>query len=98
MNNVRLLRKTLNLSQAELAKHIGVTQSALSHYENGACDPLVETARRLIAFAGTCGFKWGLEDVYGSPDVSQQKAPEEMPSTDASDDTQPPAGTPDRKE
>ncbi|HDR8924540.1 TPA: helix-turn-helix transcriptional regulator [Burkholderia vietnamiensis] len=98
MNNVRLLRKILNLSQAELARCIGVTQSALSHYENGACDPLVETARRLIAFAGTCGIKWRLEDVYGSPEVAQPQDGGELPSTDASDDTQPPAGAPDNKE
>lgn len=73
MNNVRSLRKTLGMSQAELAKSIGVTQSALSHYENGSCDPLVETARKLIAFAGTRGITWCLEDVYASPKAAQQK-------------------------
>ncbi|WP_205168802.1 helix-turn-helix transcriptional regulator [Burkholderia sp. LMG 13014] len=73
MNNVRSLRKILGLSQAELAKGIGVTQSALSHYESGSCDPLVATARKLIAFAGSLGFAWRLEDVYGTPELAQQK-------------------------
>jgi len=73
MNNVRSLRKTLGMSQAELAKGIGVTQSALSHYENGSCDPLVETARKLISFAVTHGITWCLEDVYASPDVARSK-------------------------
>ncbi|WP_049096464.1 helix-turn-helix transcriptional regulator [Burkholderia cepacia] len=73
MNNMRSLRKTLGMSQAELAGSIGVTQSALSHYENGSCDPLVGTARRLIAFAGTRGFAWHLDDVYSSPTDPQQK-------------------------
>lgn len=52
---------------------MGVTQSALSHYETGGCDPLVETARRLIAFAKTKGIDWALEDVYASPELTQQK-------------------------
>ncbi|CAJ3444421.1 XRE family transcriptional regulator [Burkholderia pseudomallei] len=73
MNNVRSLRKMLSLSQAELAKNIGVSQSALSHYENGGCNPLVGTARRLIAFAKTHGIEWRLEDVYAAPDLAQQK-------------------------
>jgi putative transcriptional regulator len=67
MNNVRHLRKTLNLSQMRLAEAIGVTQSALSQYETGACDPLIETARRLISFAAPRGFEWTLEDVYAKP-------------------------------
>ncbi|MGU7812681.1 helix-turn-helix transcriptional regulator [Burkholderia semiarida] len=68
MNNVRTLRLALQLSQAELAKSIGITQSALSHYENGACDPLVATARRLISYAASRGVVWQLEDVYSEPD------------------------------
>lgn len=64
MNNVRHIRKRLGLSQSELAGKIGLTQSALSHYENGGCDPLVGTARRLIEFAGTQGISLTLEDVY----------------------------------
>ncbi|MEB2544049.1 helix-turn-helix transcriptional regulator [Burkholderia cenocepacia] len=90
MNNIRSLRSALRLSQAELAKHIGITQSALSHYENGSCDPLVATARRLISFARGRGLIWRLEDVYAAPDLVDR--------TDATDDVQPPAGTPDRKE
>ncbi|MBN3777414.1 helix-turn-helix transcriptional regulator [Burkholderia sp. Ac-20345] len=85
MNNVRHLRKTLQLSQAELAAGIEVTQSALSHYENGNCDPLVETARRLISFAGARGFVWTLEDVYASPDhaVAAAQSPAPTPSAEA---------------
>lgn len=72
MNNVRSLRLALRLSQAELAKNIGITQSALSHYENGACDPLVATARKLISYAATQGVEWRLEDVYSAPDRPSQ--------------------------
>jgi len=88
MNNVRSLRSALRLSQAELAKNIGITQSALSHYENGSCDPLVSTARRLISFARGRGLIWRLEDVYAAPDVTDPQHP-----SDASDDVQPPVGT-----
>ncbi|WP_334032671.1 helix-turn-helix transcriptional regulator [Burkholderia gladioli] len=67
MNNVRQLRKSLGLSQFDLARGIGITQSALSHYENGSCDPLVDTARRLISFAKDRGIDWTLDEVYAEP-------------------------------
>ncbi|WP_205191306.1 helix-turn-helix transcriptional regulator [Burkholderia sp. LMG 13014] len=67
------------LSQADIARQIGVTQSAISHvvkgnqrgflYEPGR--KLIELHERLMARKG---------------------------GIDASDDVQPPAGTPDRKE
>ncbi|MDN7814877.1 helix-turn-helix transcriptional regulator [Burkholderia vietnamiensis] len=88
MNNVRSLRSVLRLSQAELAKNIGITQSALSHYENGSCDPLVATARRLIAFARERGVIWRLEDVYASPAASDLQS-----EADASGDAEPPVGS-----
>lgn len=64
MNNVRYLRNELKLSQAELASALGLTQSALSHYETGACDPLVDTGRKLIAVGKSRGFCWTLDHVY----------------------------------
>lgn len=74
MNNVRHLRKSLGLSQIDLARGIGITQSALSHYENGGCDPLVDTARKLIAFAKEKGVDWTLEDVFSMPVGSADEA------------------------
>ncbi|WP_257744581.1 helix-turn-helix transcriptional regulator [Burkholderia glumae] len=72
MNNVRQLRKSLGLSQFDLARGIGITQSALSHYENGSCDPLVDTARKLIAFAKGLGVEWTLDDVFSPPMVGAE--------------------------
>lgn len=64
MTNLRDIRRTLNLSQAELASAMGVTQSALSQYETGRCQPLIKHAKKLIAFAGGRGILISLEDVY----------------------------------
>ncbi|WP_186122346.1 helix-turn-helix domain-containing protein [Burkholderia gladioli] len=67
MNNIRHLRKSLSLSQAEMAEQIGVTQSALSQYERQLCDPVIETARRMIVYAGSLGAIWTLDQIYSDP-------------------------------
>jgi len=41
-NNLRKLRKSLNLSQEEFAKELGVTQRAVSAWENGSSEPSLE--------------------------------------------------------
>lgn len=74
MTNLRDIRRTLNLSQAELASAMGVTQSALSQYETGRCQPLIKHARRLIAFAEGQGVLISLDDVYaGAPELAETK-------------------------
>lgn len=40
------LRKSLNLGQVEMAKELGVSQSALSKIEAGKLKPTLETFRR----------------------------------------------------
>lgn len=47
MNRLSLLRKSHNMSQAELAEKLGVTQQTISKYENGSREPDTETLKLL---------------------------------------------------
>lgn len=49
---LREARRRAGLSQAELARRAGVTQSVVSAYENAARQPSVPTLARLVAAAG----------------------------------------------
>jgi transcriptional regulator with XRE-family HTH domain len=47
-------RRSLNLSQAEVARRMGTTQSAVSDLENGRAEPMVAT---LIRYADAVGLR-----------------------------------------
>ncbi|MPZ88055.1 MAG: helix-turn-helix domain-containing protein [Nitriliruptorales bacterium] len=49
---VREARRRAGLSQVELARRAGVTQSVVSAYESGARQPSLPTLRKLVAAAG----------------------------------------------
>ena len=49
MNRIKELRKLKNLTQRELAKQIGITQPALSNYEDGR-DPEISILTKLADF------------------------------------------------
>lgn len=50
---VKSLREQRNLTQWELAAHIGVAQSMISHIENGERNPSLEVVVKLAAFFET---------------------------------------------
>lgn len=52
MNRIKMLRKSKNIKQADLAKAISVSQSALSGYETGKYEADTDTYRRLSDFFG----------------------------------------------
>lgn len=52
MNRIKLLRKAKNIKQADLAKAISVSQSALSGYETGKYEADTDTYKRLADFFG----------------------------------------------
>lgn len=72
MNHIRELRKAYNMRQSELAKELGVTQSTISGWENGAFAPNGSSLALLIKvfnvstdyLLGYSESKWptGLED------------------------------------
>ncbi|HEY6746335.1 MAG TPA: helix-turn-helix transcriptional regulator, partial [Mycobacteriales bacterium] len=49
---LRAARKAAGLTQAELARRAGVTQSVISAYEAGRREPSVATLSRLVDAAG----------------------------------------------
>lgn len=51
-DNLRIRRLQLRMSQLDLAKKIGVTQTAIWQYENGEATPKIEIALRLAKALG----------------------------------------------
>lgn len=64
MNNILAIRRRLGLQQTEFADAIGVTQSNVSHYENGRNDPSLDVGRQVVALAKQMGHCVTLEDVF----------------------------------
>ena len=50
---IRMARKRVGLTQAELAVRVGTHQPVISAYENGAREPSIETLRRIVGGTGT---------------------------------------------
>lgn len=59
-NRIKLLRKGLNLSQAEFSEKLGVSQSKLSSYENGKMPPLDMLLRAAETFQVSLDWLMGL--------------------------------------
>jgi uncharacterized protein len=59
---LRSARRKAGLSQAQLARRAGVTQSVISAYESGARQPSLPSLARLVEATGS-----GLEIVIGAP-------------------------------
>jgi len=51
-NNIRCLRKQLNISQGELASHIGLNRGNIASYENGTAEPKICNLLKLAKFFG----------------------------------------------
>ena len=64
MNNVREIRTRLGMSQADLARAIGVTQGNVSHIEQGRQALMPAHATRLIEIASERGVKISFDDIY----------------------------------
>jgi putative transcriptional regulator len=63
MNNIKLIRERLELTQSQLAEGMGCTQANVGHYEKGQSVP-PDAARRLIDFAKTKAVELSFDDVY----------------------------------
>jgi putative transcriptional regulator len=70
-NNLKAIRKLLKLSQAELAKLIGCTQSNIGHYESKGQRIRQEIAQRIVAVAKAKGVSITFEDIYGEINMEQ---------------------------
>lgn len=52
MNRIKELREKNKISQADLAKYLGVTRQSISLYERGDREPKLETWQKLASFFG----------------------------------------------
>ena len=69
-NNIKYLREAHhNMSQAALAKAIGVTRQTVNAIEQGKYSPSLESAFRIARVSGV-----GLEDVFGWEDEAEGDA------------------------
>lgn len=55
MKKMKLIRKSLELTQEQLAQYAGVSQSLIVQLENGNRKPSVKVAKRI---ASILGFEW----------------------------------------
>ena len=94
MNPIQTIRGRLRVTQVALAKALGVTQSNVSHYEQGQEMPPT-VAKLLIAYAATLGETVTYTDIYGEPisalrsDQLPGRAGRQRPTTNAIFDTVP---------
>lgn len=63
MNNIKLIREKLNMTQAALAGALGCTQGNISFYEQGQTVP-PQVAKLLIAHAKAIGHEVTFDDIY----------------------------------
>lgn len=78
MNNLKAIRKQLNLTQAELAKLIGCTQGNVGHYENKNQTISPEVAIQIISVARERGLEITLEDIYMKTNMKEVKIAKEV--------------------
>ncbi|WEK55773.1 MAG: helix-turn-helix transcriptional regulator [Candidatus Cohnella colombiensis] len=73
---LRALRLKRKLSQEEVARHIGITRSAYSHYEINNRQPVYETLIKLAAY-----FEVSLDHIIGGTPTGQLQSPPDIPNS-----------------
>ena len=79
MNPIQTIRGRLRVTQAALAKELGVTQGNISHYEQGQEVP-PPVAKLLIKFAASKGEAVTYNDIYGEPIPASRRASDPVPA------------------
>ncbi len=75
MNNVRVIRERLGITQQVLAEGLGCTQGNVGHYERGQTLP-PDMAAKLISVASSLGLRIGFDHIYGDaplPTLSEKE-------------------------
>ncbi len=74
MNGIRYFRKKNHMTQSELAKVLGVTQTSVSQWEGGRNYPDIKTAKRLATMFGAT-----LDQILGMEDMSESLTASRVP-------------------
>ncbi|WP_296268438.1 helix-turn-helix transcriptional regulator [Pseudomonas sp. UBA6562] len=69
MSNIKNIRERLRMTQAALAVAVGVTQSAIAHYENERRKPGLEECRKIVAAFNSHGAGVTLDEVFPPADA-----------------------------
>lgn len=72
--NIKTFRTQQQLTQAELAEKLGLTQGAISHYENGRRLIDKPFADKFIAYAESVGVTLTYNDVFSATPTQQEGA------------------------
>lgn len=64
MSNMKTIREKVGVTQAALAKTVGLTQGAIAHYENERRKPGLEECRRIVDALNSCGAAVTLDEVF----------------------------------
>lgn len=64
MSNLKTIRKSINLTQKDLAKDIGHTPASVGHYEAGRRSPDVVTCHLIICALKNRGMDVTFEDIF----------------------------------
>lgn len=64
MNNLRLYRERMGLTQTQLAEMAGCTPGAIGHWETGRRGMDIHLCRQFVAIFNKLGAKAGLDDVF----------------------------------
>lgn len=64
MSNMKAIREKTGVTQAALAKTVGLTQGAIAHYENDRRKPGLEECRRIVSALNASGADVTLDDVF----------------------------------
>lgn len=64
MNAIKNLRNSIGLSQADFAKAVGISQSAISQIERNLMRPKPDVAKKLVSFAKKNNAKLSFENIY----------------------------------
>ncbi len=71
MNGIRYFRKKNHMTQNELAKALGVTQTSVSQWEGGRNYPDIKTAKRLATMFGA-----SLDQILGMEEMPAKPLPD----------------------
>lgn len=64
MSNMKTIREKVGVTQASLAKTVGLSQGAIAHYENERRKPGLDECRRIVDALNFIGAAVTLDDVF----------------------------------
>lgn len=67
MSNLKNIRKSMNLTQKQLAELIGQSAASVGHYESGRRSPDIETCHQILVALSNSGKKVSFEDIFPHP-------------------------------